>query len=74
MQSSRQIFCGASAYIKVLFKIHYRSSHCDSAVTNPVSIHEDSDLIPGLVQWVKELNTVKVANMAQIKCSIGWQL
>ena len=31
------------------------SSHCGSAVTNPVSIHEDLGLIPGLTQWVKDL-------------------
>ena len=32
----------------------YRSSHCGSAVTNPVSIHEDVASIPGLVQWIKD--------------------
>ena len=31
-----------------------RSSHCGSVVTNPTSIHEDLDSIPGLVQWVKD--------------------
>ena len=30
------------------------SSHCGSAVTNPTGIHEDSGLIPGLDQWVKD--------------------
>ena len=29
------------------------SSCCGPAVTNLTSIHEDADLIPGLVQWVK---------------------
>ena len=31
-----------------------RSSHCGSAVKNPTSIYEDSGLIPGLTQWVKD--------------------
>ena len=26
----------------------------NSVVTNPASIHEDPDLIPGLTQWVKD--------------------
>ena len=30
-------------------------SHCGAAVTNLTSIHEDSGLIPGLLQWVKDL-------------------
>ena len=31
------------------------SSHCRSVVTNPTSIHEDVDSIPGLAQQVKDL-------------------
>ena len=30
------------------------SSHCSSAVTNPTSIHEEVDSIPGLTQWVND--------------------
>ena len=33
-------------------KKEFRSSHCRSAIMNPTSIHEDADLIPGLVEWV----------------------
>ena len=37
---------------------YYQSSHCDSVVMNPTSIHEDSGSIPGLAQWVKDLGVV----------------
>ena len=40
---------------KVFFlKIKRRSSHCGSVETNLTSMHEDSGLIPGLAQWVKD--------------------
>ena len=31
-----------------------RSFHSGSVVMNPTSIHEDTGLIPGLAQWVKD--------------------
>ena len=32
-----------------------RRSHCGSAETNPISIHENTGRIPGLAQWVNDL-------------------
>ena len=37
------------------------SSHQGSAVTNPTRNHEDTGLIPGLAQWVKDVAGVAVS-------------
>ena len=58
------------------------SSCCSSAVTKLASIHEDTGLIPGLTEWVKDLvllwAVVQVADVAQISyycgCGVGMQL
>ena len=48
-------------------------------VKNPACIHEDSVLIPGLTQWIKDLvlqAAAQVADAAQIWYGggVGWQL
>ena len=42
-------------FLIFLKKICLGSSPCASAVTNLTSIHQDTGLIPGLTQWVKDL-------------------
>ena len=39
----------------VFRKMEGGSSRCGAAETNPTRNHEVSGLIPGLVQWVKDL-------------------
>ena len=34
---------------------YWRSSHCGTRETNPTRNHEDVGLIPGLIQWVKDI-------------------
>ena len=38
----------------VLKRVDFGSFHCGSVVTNPTSIHEETGLIPGLAQWLKD--------------------
>ena len=40
------------------------NSHCGSAVMNPIRIHEDASLIPGLAQWVEDLATALIQPLA----------
>ena len=41
--------------INRLRDIPSESSHCGSVLTNQINIHEDTILIPGPAQWVKDL-------------------
>ena len=57
--------------------MQYRSSRCGSGVTNPTSIHKDSGLIPGLIQWVKDPALLwlwcRLAAIALIR-PLAWEL
>ena len=48
-------FCKAILVVLSLENKGIGSSYFGSEVTNPTSIHEDVDLIPGFIQWVKDL-------------------
>ena len=52
MDLIRKFFAFVCEYIK---NIKLGSSRHGSAVTNPTSVHEETSLIPGLTQWVKDL-------------------
>ena len=40
---------------KQVKRVYVGSSCCGAAETNPTSIHEDTDFIPGPDQWVGDL-------------------
>ena len=40
---------------KNIKEVYLGSSHCGAAETNPTRNHEDAGSIPGLAQWVKDL-------------------
>ena len=58
-----------------LIKNVIRSPRCGAAETNPISIHEDGALIPGLVQWVGDLAWLwcRLADVALIRL-LAWEL
>ena len=49
--------------------VFFQSSHCDSAVMNPTSIHEDAGSIPGLTQWVKYIKVAMSCGVGHSRCS-----
>ena len=59
----------------IFSKWFYWSSHHGSVEMTLTSIHEDTDSIPGIVQWAKDLvlpwPVVYVADMAWICCCCG---
>ena len=54
MESSNMAFHGAVTLYLKMKKKWLRSSCHGSVVMNPTSIHEDTDLIPGLTKWLKD--------------------
>ena len=45
---------GFPAIKEYALKNKIRNSHCGSVQMNLISIHKDSDWVPGLAQWVKD--------------------
>ena len=43
-----------ASFLKKKKKIPHWSTRCGSGVMNPMSIYEDVDSIPGLIQWLKD--------------------
>ena len=71
-KSSFRIISGKSSFRIILT---FWSSCCGSAEINLPSIPENAGLIPGLAQWVKDLEllgaVVYVVDVAQIWCCCG---
>ena len=53
---NRTYLCSQNANPKVRY---YWCSVVAWQVSNPTGIHEEADLIPGLVQWVKDLGLLR---------------
>ena len=41
--------------VGIIYKFPFGAPFVAQWLTNPISIHEDMDLIPGLAQWVGDL-------------------